>query len=173
MKYGLTIPNYGKFADRESILEISIAAEELGYDSLWASDHIVLPTDHKGFGNIFFEPLVTLSYIAQRTKTIKLGTSVIVLPYRNPVVFAKSISTLDVLSGGRVIVGIGSGWLKEEFNALGVNHEERGRITDEYLEIIKKLYTSETPSFSGNYFNFSDIIFDPKPLQKPFPPVWI
>ena len=173
MKFGITLPNYGKFAERESILEISIAAEELGYDSLWASDHIVLPTDHKGFGNVFYEPLLTLSYIAQKTKTIKLGTSVIVLPYRNPVVFAKSISTLDVLSGGRVILGIGSGWLKEEFKALGVSYEERGRITDEYLEIMKELYTSESPSFSGNYFNFTDIVFDPKPFQKPFPPVWI
>ena len=96
MKFGITIPNYGKYAKRESILEISIAAEELGFDSLWASDHIVLPNDHKGFGNIFYDPLVTLSYIAQKTNKIKLATSVIVLPYRNPVVFAKQISTLDV-----------------------------------------------------------------------------
>ncbi len=173
MKYGIAVPNYGKYADRESIFKISIAAEELGFDSLWASDHIVLPNDHKGFGNIFFDPLVTLSYIAHKTNKIKLGTSVIVLPYRNPLVFAKQISTLDVLSGGRVVLGIGSGWLKEEFNSLGINFEERGRVTDEYLEILKELFTSESPSFSGKYFTFTDIKFNPKPLQKPFPPIWV
>jgi len=116
---------------------------------------------------------VTLSYIASQTKTIKLGTSVIVLPYRNPVVFAKSISTLDVLSGGRVIIGIGAGWLKKEFQALGTNYEERGKITDEYLELMNELYTSESPAFNGNYFNISDISFNPKPLQKPHPPIWV
>jgi len=173
MKYGIVIPNFGKFADRESILEISITAEELGFDSLWVSDHIVLPKEHNGFGKIFYEPLVTLSYIASQTKTIKLGTSVIVLPYRNPVVFAKSISTLDVLSGGRVIIGIGAGWLKKEFQALGTNYEERGKITDEYLELMNELYTSESPAFNGNYFNISDISFNPKPLQKPHPPIWV
>jgi len=173
MKYGIAIPNFGKFADRESILEISITSEELGFDSLWVSDHIVLPKEHNGFGNIFYEPLVTLSYIASQTKTIKLGTSVIVLPYRNPVVFAKSISTLDVLSGGRVIIGIGAGWLKKEFQALGANYEERGKITDEYLELMNELYTSESPAFNGNYFNISDISFNPKPLQKPHPPIWV
>jgi probable F420-dependent oxidoreductase len=173
LKYGIAIPNYGKFADRESILEISITAEELGFDSLWVSDHIVLPKEHNGFGNIFYEPLVTLSYIASQTKTIKLGTSVIVLPYRNPVVFAKSISTLDVLSGGRVIIGIGVGWLKEEFVALGMNFKERGKITDEYLEIIKELFTNETPDFNGHYHKFSGISFYPKPMQKPYPPIWV
>jgi len=173
MKFGITIPNYGKFADRESILEISLAAEELGFDSLWTSDHIVLPTNHKGFGNVFYEPIVTLSYIAQKTKEIKLGTSVIVLPYRNPIAFAKSVATLDVLSDGRVILGVGSGWLKEEFKALCVKYEERGKITDEYIEILKELYTSESPSFAGNYHQFSDISFNPKPIQKPYPPIWV
>ena len=152
MKLGITVPNYGKFADRESILVISTAAEKLGYDSLWVSDHVVLPTDHKGFGNVFYDPLVSLSYIAQKTDRIKLGTSVMVLPYRNPVVLAKQISTIDVLSGGRVIIGIGSGWLREEFETLGVNYSERGKITDEYLEIIQELYTKELPEFNGRYF---------------------
>ena len=173
MKLGITVPNYGKFADRESILKISTAAEKLGYDSLWVSDHIVLPTKHKGFGNVFYDPLVTLSYIAGNTDKISLGTSVMVVPYRNPVVLAKQISTIDVMSGGRVILGIGSGWLREEFEALGVNYSERGKITDEYLEIFKELYTKELPEFNGRYFNFNDINFNPKPVQKPFPPVWV
>jgi len=173
MKYGVAVPNFGKFAGKENIKEVGIVAEELGYDSLWVSDHLVVPKGHKGFGNIFYDPIVTLSYLASLTNKIKLGTSVIVLPYRNPLVVAKEISTLDVLSGGRVIMGIGVGWLKAEFNALGVKYEERGQLTDEYLKVIKELYTSESPEFRGEHFNFSDIYFYPKPLQKPYPPVWI
>ena len=96
-----------------------------------------------------------------------------VVPYRNPVVLAKQISTIDVMSGGRVILGIGSGWLREEFEALGVNYSERGKITDEYLEIFKELYTKDLPEFNGRYFNFNDINFNPKPVQNPFPPVWV
>ena len=107
------------------------------------------------------------------TNRIKLGTSVIVLPYRNPLVFAKMISTLDVLSGGRVMLGIGAGWLEEEFRALGVSFGERGRVTDEYLEIIEELYTNERPAYEGKYNKFWDIEFSPKPIQKPYPPVWV
>ncbi len=173
MNFGITVPNFGKFADRESILDISIAAEELGFDSLWVSDHVVLPKNHKGFGNVFYDPLVTLSFIAQKTKSIKLGTSVIVLPYRNPVVLAKQISTLDALSEGRVVFGVGAGWLKEEFEALGASYAERGQITDEYLEIIKELYTNDSPSYKGKNYKFSDISFYPKPVQKPYPPIWV
>ena len=173
MKYGIAVPNFGKFAVKEYITELSLTAEELGFDSLWVSDHLVIPRDHKGFGNVFYDPVVTLSYLASITYKIKLGTSVIVLPYRNPVVFAKEISTLDVLSEGRVILGIGAGWLKEEFQALGVKHEERGEMTDEYLEILKELFTKEHPEFSGKYHNFADIDFYPKPVQKPYLPIWV
>lgn len=173
MKFGIALPNFGKYAKKNSILKIARAAEELGFESLWVSDHIVIPESHHGFGDVFYEPLTTLTYIAACTSRIYLGTSIIILPYRNPVVLAKTISTLDVLSGGRVILGVGVGWLKDEFNALGIPYEERGLITDECIEILKALWTSEEPSFKGRYYKFSEIKFLPRPIQKPHPPIWV
>jgi probable F420-dependent oxidoreductase len=173
MKFGVALPNFGKFAEREYIIEIARTAEDLGFDSLWFSDHIIIPHLHQGFGEVFYEPLVTLAYIASQTNKILLGTSVIILPYRNPIVLAKMISTLDVLSGGRVIFGVGAGWLKEEFLALGASYEERGSITDEGIEVLKLLWTEENPVFKGRYHEFSNINFLPRPIQKPYPPIWV
>jgi probable F420-dependent oxidoreductase len=173
MRFGIALPNFGKYAQKESILAIAKSAEDLGFDSLWVSDHIVIPESHKGFGEVFYEPLTTLSFVAAKTRVIQLGTSVIILPYRNPIVLAKMISTLDVLSGGRVILGVGVGWLKEEFDALGVCHEERGSITDEYIYVLKNLWSNEEPGYRGRYYDFSNIKFFPKPIQKPHPPIWI
>jgi len=173
MKFGIAVPNFGAYADRKQILEISVLAEELGYDSLWVSDHVVIPSSHKVFGDTFLDPLITLTYIAANTDSIELGTSVLILPYRNPLVLAKMVSTLDTLSGGRVILGIGAGWLKDEFDALGVSFEERGPVTDEYIEILKELWTSKDPHFKGKYLEFSDIKFEPKPFRKPYPPLWV
>ncbi len=173
MKFGIAVPNFGAYADRKQILEISVLAEELGYDSLWVSDHVVIPGSHKVFGDTFLDPLITLTYIAANTDSIELGTSVLILPYRNPLVLAKMVSTLDTLSGGRVILGIGAGWLEDEFDALGVSFEERGPVTDEYIEILKELWTSKNPRFKGKYLEFSDIKFEPRPVRKPHPPLWI
>lgn len=173
MKFGIALPNFGKYAKKEFIIHIAKFAEDLGFDSVWVSDHIVLPESHKGFGHLFYEPITTLSFIAAETRTVKLGTSVIILPYRNPMVLAKMISTLDVASGGRVILGVGLGWLQEEFDALGVPYRNRGLIADEYIEVLKNLWSSEAPSHRGTYYNFSDISFFPKPFQKPYPPIWI
>ncbi|MEW6145541.1 MAG: LLM class F420-dependent oxidoreductase [Thermodesulfobacteriota bacterium] len=173
MKFGIAVPNFGKYAGREQILEASELAEELGYDSLWVSDHVVIPSSHKVFGDTFHDPLVILAYIAAKTDKIELGTSVIILPYRNPLVLGKMVSTLDTLSRGRVILGVGAGWLEEEFDALGVSFKERGKITDEYIEILKELWTSENPEYRGDYHAFSNIKFLPKPLSKPYPPIWV
>jgi probable F420-dependent oxidoreductase len=173
MEFGIALPNFGKYAQKESILDIAKLAEDLGFDSLWVSDHIVIPESHRGFGNVFYEPLATLSFVAAKTRVIQLGTSVIILPYRNPIVLAKMISTLDVLSGGRVILGVGVGWLAEEFDALGVSYQERGSITDEFIEVLKNLWSNEEPSYRGKYYKFSNIKFFPKPLQRPHPPIWI
>jgi probable F420-dependent oxidoreductase len=173
VKFGVALPNFGKYARKNAILKIARAAEELGFESLWVSDHIVIPESHRGFGDMFYEPLTTLTYIGACTSRIRLGTSVIILPYRNPVVLAKTISTLDVLSGGRVILGVGVGWLKDEFNALGIPYEERGPITDECIEILKALWTREKPSFKGSYYKFSEIKFLPRPIQKPYPPILV
>lgn len=173
MKFGIAVPNFGAFATREQITEIAMLSEELLYDSLWVSDHVIIPASHKVFGDTFLDPLVTLAYIAGSTNRIELGTSVIILPYRNPLVLAKMVSTLDTLSRGRVILGIGAGWLEKEFKALGVPFGERGKITDEYIEIMRELWTSDDPEHSGEYARFSDIKFLPKPERKPYPPLWV
>lgn len=174
MKIGIAIPNFGKFANRENIKEITLNAEELGFDSLWCSDHVIIPNSHKiGFGSNFYEPVTTLAYLASLTKRISLGTSVIVIPYRNPVVFAKLISTIDQISDGRVILGIGSGWLKEEFDALGIDFNNKSDITEEYLEIIKELWYSDNPQYSGKYLSFSDIVFSPRPTNTHRIPIWM
>lgn len=173
MKFGIALPNFGKYAKRDAILSIAKTAEKLGFDSVWVSDHIVIPESHQGFGNVFYEPIATLTYIAALTNKIYLGTSVIILPYRNPIILAKMVSTLDVLSNGRVILGVGAGWLKEEFQALGVSYEKRGTMTDEYIQVLKILWSKEKPKFTGMFNKFSDINFLPKPIQKPCPPIWI
>lgn len=173
MDFGITLPNFGKYAENDKIIDLAITAEELGFDSIWVSDHVVIPNSHDGFGDVFFDPIVTLSYISSVTKKIKLGTSVLILPYRNPLVLAKMISSLDQLSQGRIILGIGAGWLKKEFDALGIPYDKRGEMANEFLDILKTLWTQENPSFNGKYFNFSDIKFLPKPLQQPHPPIWV
>jgi len=173
MKFGVALPNFGRYARKDAILKVAKTAEALGFDSLWVSDHIVMPKSHQGFGDVFYEPLTTLTYMAACTDKVHLGISVIILPYRNPIVLAKMLSTLDVLSGGRVIAGVGVGWLKDEFDALGASYEKRAPITDECIEVLKALWTKEEPSFKGRYYRFSEIKFFPRPIQKPHPPVWV
>ncbi len=173
MNFGITLPNFGKYADKNEILKLALTAQELGFDSLWFSDHVIIPNSHQGFGDVFYDPLITLSYVAAKTHSIRLGTSVIILPYRNPVVLAKMISTLDQLSAGRVILGVGAGWMEKEFEALGVPFNERGAITNEYIEVLKILWTEDEPKFKGKYYKFSDLKFLPKPYQKPHPPIFV
>jgi len=115
-----------------------------------------------------------LAFVAGQTTTLRLGTSVMIVPHRNPIVAAKALATLDVLSNGRVNVGVGAGWLREEFEALGLPpFDERGAVTDEYIRAFKELWTSDNPTFEGKYCRFSDVTFAPKPIQKPHPPIWI
>jgi probable F420-dependent oxidoreductase len=173
MKFGIAIPII-RDVEPHVTIEIAKKAEELGYDSIWVSDHVVVPDKYVGrFSRVFYDPFVLLTAIAAHTNKIKLGTSVIILPYRNPIVVAKMIATLDVLSEGRVIFGVGAGWMKEEFDVLGIPFDERGRRTDEYIRILKELWEEDEPRFEGKFFRFSDIKFYPKPLQKPHPPIWI
>ena len=173
MKFGIALPNFGRYAQRELIVDIAKSAEDLGFDSLWVSDHIIMPESHKGFGDVFYEPFATLSFVAAKTRSIQLGTSVIILPYRNAIVLAKMVSTLDVLCGGRLTLGVGVGWLEDEFEALGVSYLDRGAITDECIAVLKNLWSADEPSYRGKYYKFSNIRFFPKPLQKPHPPLWI
>ena len=174
MKFGIWIPNCRHLATPDIIRGAAVRAEQLGYDSVWVSDHVVVPQENiKNFGETIFDPLVTLAVIAGVTSQVRLGTTVLIVPYRNAVVTAKMISSLDALSGGRVVFGIGAGWVAAESAILGVPFAERGAMTDEYLEAMQELWTKQAPSFSGKYTQFSGLTFEPKPLQKPHPPIWV
>lgn len=173
MKFGICLP-IRITASALTNVDIAKKAESLGFDSVWVSDHVVMPLKHQGrFSDVFYDPFILLSHIAGQTGKITLGTSVIILPYRNPIVVAKMISTLDMLSEGRVVFGVGAGWMKEEYEALNVEYSHRGARTNEYIEAIKKLWVDDNPDHSGDYCSFSNIKFEPKPYQKPHPPVWV
>src|SRR5215471_8497550 len=174
MQVGVWIPNCRHLATPENIRGAAVRAEELGYDSVWVSDHVVVPhANVVNFGQTIFDPLVTLALIAGATRRVRLGTTVLIVPYRNAVVTAKMVSSLDALSGGRVVLGIGAGWVAAESAMLGVPFAERGAMTDEHLEVMRELWTSTAPSFSGKYTQFSGLVFEPKPVQKPHPPIWV
>jgi probable F420-dependent oxidoreductase len=174
MQVGVWIPNCRHLATPENIRGAAVWAEELGYDSVWVSDHVVVPhANVVNFGETIFDPLVTLAVIAGATRRVRLGTTVLIVPYRNAVVTAKMVSSLDALSGGRVVLGIGAGWVAAESAMLGVPFAERGVMTDEHLEAMRELWTSAAPSFSGKYTQFSGLVFEPKPVQKPHPPIWV
>jgi probable F420-dependent oxidoreductase len=174
MRVGVWVPNCRHLATAEIIRATAIHAEKLGYDSVWVSDHVVVPhANVVNFGETIFDPLVTLSVIAGATLRVTLGTTVLIVPYRNAVVTAKMISSLDALSGGRLVLGVGAGWVAAESAALGVPFAERGAMTDEYLDAMRELWTSREPSFAGKYTRFSGLVFEPKPVQKPHPPIWV
>jgi probable F420-dependent oxidoreductase len=174
MKFGVWVPNCRHLATPEIIRDTAVRAEQLGYDSVWVSDHVVVPhANVVNFGETVFDPLITLGVAAGATSRVQLGTTVLIIPYRNAVVTAKMISSLDALSGGRVVLGIGAGWVAAESAALGVPFAERGAMTDEYLKAMQELWTKREPTFAGKYTRFSGITFEPKPIQKPHPPIWV
>ena len=186
---GIALPNYGPLAGAESLARLAQRAEALGFDSVWVADHLVAPcqvASHYPFdprpaptparldGLVeFYEPLLTLAWVAAHTSRVRLGVSVYVVPYRNPVVTAKLIATLDALSAGRVIFGAGVGWLREEFHAVGADPRVRGRVTDEYLEVCRRLWRDEVASFEGAHYRLPPVRSGPKPVQRPWPPIWI
>ena len=170
MRYGFCLPHHRPYATRDLILEAARRGEALGYDTLWLSDHIVPPLEER-MRRIYFEPLVLTGWVASVTSRVRLGYSVLVLPYRNPVVLAKQLATIDVMSEGRIIVGIGVGIMEGEYRALGVPFNRRGRLADEYLRVIRELWTSPEPRFHGETIHVEDVYFWPKPLQQPGPPI--
>lgn len=186
MRFGIDLPTWGAAATPEWICQAASQAEQLGFDSIWVADHLVIPdridtewlydpsyADLKSWEN-FFEPLITLAYIASETRSARLGTSVLLLPLRNPVYAAKQVATLDALCGGRLILGVGVGWLKEEFEAMGVNaFERRGAMLTEYIRIMRLLWTEEVASFEGDFYKLPPVLNRPKPIQQGGPPIWI
>jgi probable F420-dependent oxidoreductase len=177
MRLGIHLANYGPATTPSSILRLARAADELGFDSVWVSDHVVIPCESRSVypypgtvftpdtAETFYEPLATLAFIAGATQRIRLGTSILVVPQRNPLVVAKQVATLDALSGGRVELGVGAGWLAEEFEALGASFADRGPVLEEYLQIFKRVWSEREPSFAGDYYRFPSIRFGPKPIQ--------
>ena len=156
------------------IVRVAQLAEELGYDMLPVPEHFVIPPAHVPLsGDHYFDATTTQAFLAGTTTRIDLVSLVTILPLHNPVVLAKAITTLDWFSGGRVVASVGIGWLKEEFDALGVPFHRRGRMTDEYLAAMLELWHSETPSFDGEFISFHDVTFGPKPVQRPHPRIWI
>ena len=187
MQFGFGLPTRGLLAQPFAIKTVMAKAEALGLDYVSVADHIVIPKSieplypYSDSGEPPFpadgeclEQLTLMSYIAAVTKKIRILSSVMVVPHRAPVHAAKTIATIDVLSGGRVTIGVGAGWMEEEFVAIGAEpFRERGRVTDEYLRIFKELWMADSPSFDGRYAKFKDLKFEPKPIQKPHPPLWI
>jgi probable F420-dependent oxidoreductase len=190
MEYGFYLPSGGPAAQPDALASIAKQGDNLGFFCMVMPDHVVQPRSvesqypysltgdlNKAHGAAVeerLEQVTTLAFLAGITERIKLVTSVMIIPYRNPILTAKMLSTLDMLSKGRLILGAGVGWMEEEFELLNAEpFAERGAVTNEYLKAFIELWTSDNPTFEGKYVNFSDITFLPKPVQKPYPPIWI
>jgi probable F420-dependent oxidoreductase len=183
MHIGCHLPTQGPVATREALLTFCRQAEAQHIASLWVSDHVVFPkTDSGGYpGGRFphapetpyLEPVAVLAAAAMCTERARIGASVFILGHRNPLVMAKMLTTIDTLSNGRLICGVGVGWWAEEFAALGIPFHTRGRQADEMLRIFNELWTADNPQFEGEFYHFSNIGFAPKPIQKPHPPLWV
>ena len=175
MKIGYSLSNNQGMEDIQGVIDLAVGAEKLGFDSVWASEHVFNVSyvyDRIG-DKPYYEPLTVLTYVAAMTSTIGLGNSVLVLPYHNPIRLAKVAATLDVLSGGRVMLGVGVGVIEEELEAMGSPFAERGAISDEMIAVMRELWTKDDPSFLGKYHSFSGMKFTPKPVQKPHIPIII
>ena len=185
MRYGFYLPTRGPLANRHDLSAILTAAERMGFASVMVADHIILPTKvdsaypYTVKGKFVsegecFEQLALMSFVAGRTETLRIVSSVMIVPHRNPVFNAKALATIDVISGGRVTVGIGVGWMEEEFKALHTaDFKHRGAVTDEYVAIFKKLWSGKPVSHRGQFYSFDEVLCEPKPIQNPGPPIWI
>ena len=186
LKLGISTLSRGLFTTREAYKAVAQAAEKAGFDFFAVNDHIIVPGNLGSAypytpGGVWsasehghcFDQLTTLSFLAGCTEKLRLLTSVMVLPYREPIAAAKALATIDVLSNGRLILGVGAGWMEEEFKLLKAPFEARGKATDEYIAAWKSLWTEERPTYEGTHVSFKDVIFAPKPVQKPHPPIWV
>jgi probable F420-dependent oxidoreductase len=192
VQFGALVGNFGTYGENPGVdgcLAVADEAERLGFDSVWVHDHVVMPTGvqsrylyNKTGDSPFrpeqyiYDPIAVMAAIAGRTSRVQIGTSVLIVPYRNPLVLAKELSTIDRISHGRVLLGVGVGWMREEFEALGLDDlwDDRGRVTDEYLRVCIDLWTQPGPSsFEGRWARYHDIGANPLPVQRPHIPIWI
>lgn len=175
MRIGVSLLNNQGIENAHALVDMASRADELGFDSVWVHDHVfnvghVL--DRIG-GRPYYEPMTFLSFVAARTRRVRLGTSVLVLPYHNPVRLAKAAATLDVLCGGRLVMGVGVGLIEKEMQAMGTPFAERGAYTDEAIAVMRALWAAEEPRFAGKYYRFEGMKFSPRPLQTPSIPLVI
>lgn len=188
MRFGVFLPTVTPAPDRDFVLAVARAADRLGFDSVWTADHIVLPGERRSQypyvrsttevlfspGIMWVDPIATMGFVAGSTDRVRIGTSVLILPYRHPLVLANEIASLDRLSGGRIVLGIGVGWMDEEFAALGLRRNERGARTDEYLRAMRTLWSApDSCSFEGRWISFQDVALATSPLTPGGPPIWI
>jgi probable F420-dependent oxidoreductase len=189
VRIGVALPNYGPLASREVLARLARLAETGGADAIWVSDHLVAPVGSRsiypydrrpdpqpgqlGIIEEFYECLVTLAFLAGQTERVRLGVSAYVVPYRNPVLTAKQVATLDALSGGRVVLAVGVGWLREEFAALDVPFEGRGVRTDDYLAVCRALWARGVATHDGPCYRLPPVRTGPRPAQRPHPPIWV
>ena len=183
MKFGLRYCNTGRYIDPAQAVELVQAGEEAGFDSAWTVEHTVVPEgyastypysdDGKMAGGMddvpLPDPLIWMAYAAAATSRLKLATGILILPQHNPVITAKQVATLDHMSGGRVLLGIGVGWMREEFEAIGTPFEDRGRRTDEYVAVLRELWGAERPSFQGEFIQFDGAYCRPQPANGTVP----
>jgi probable F420-dependent oxidoreductase len=183
MKIGMFLPHVGEQATKENIVYSAMEAEKGGIDSVWVLDRLLWPLNPQTpyvasadgslpveYQNVL-DPLTTLTFVAGITERISLGTSIIDMFFQNPVILGKRFATLDALSGGRVIAGLGLGWSKDEYEVSGIPYKERGSRADEYLQVLKKIWTEEVVEFRGQFYNIPASKIGPKPSQKPHPPI--
>ena len=185
MKAGFSLPQIGPQATPENLIRVAQRAEELGYHSLWVLERLLWPLNPRepypasADGSLpeayqtVFDPIETLTFVAAHTRKIRLGTSVLVLPYHTPIQLARRIATLDILSGGRVDLGVGAGWSSDEFEAAGTPFKQRGARSDEFLDAMIALWTKDPVSFDGRFYHIPPSKVGPKPLQKPHPPIYV
>ncbi len=182
MKFGIVFANVGPFSDPQGAVALAQAAEAAGFESLWTVEHVVVPAGYAsrypydrsgrmpgGDDAPIPDPLIWLSYVASATGSLLLGTGILILPQRNPLILAKELSTLDHLSGGRLLLGVGAGWLAEEFAALGVPFEERGARTDDAIAALRALWNQDVATYHGRYSDFERCIVRPRPLHGTVP----
>jgi probable F420-dependent oxidoreductase len=182
MKFGLTHGNIGRFSEPGPAVELAQAAERAGFDSLWTVEHVILPTKYEPLypetpdGKFPFDvtesiadPFVWMAFVASSTERVKLGTAILIVPQRNPLLMAKETASLDRLCGGRLLLGVGAGWLREEFDALGVDFDSRGKRLTEYIEAMRALWAGGPATFAGSFTSFDSVISHPRPAQPSVP----
>lgn len=174
MEFGVHLPNfgYGATPSPEHIRRVAQAAEQSGYTSIWASDHILVPAAYPRYGTLY-ETLVTLAWLAGQTERVRVGTSILVLPMRNAILVAKQAATLDRLTSGRLVLGVGAGWSEGEYANVGADFARRGQVLDESIAVMRNLFTSDPASFTGDVYRYENGLFDPKPTRPGGPPIWI